>query len=127
MKTLILENQIKDTTVDEWMMSIALIPYPDGNTMEYVHELLNARINTTTVALGVSTLTFTYCKNSPGCEYETKIQGIVEALEGKVMRAYTDEANRNSRRNQEEVIYVLFIYYFFYILFILYIIYNMIY
>ncbi|KRT82860.1 hypothetical protein AMK59_3749 [Oryctes borbonicus] len=96
----IMRDTTSESTINEWMLSVALIPRPDLKMLEYLFQLLE-RSKMPSVSLAVSSLTYTYCIQNSDCTSQEVIAGIIQLLESRANRAYTSK--KYDRRTQETI------------------------
>lgn len=100
MKDIILADDVPQTTVEDWLFTMAFIPRPDENMIEPMAELLEKRINEPSVSLSVSAITRSYCVQNKNCFYNDAVREILQLLENRVVTVYeTDKKNRENVDN----------------------------
>lgn len=84
MKEIIVKKGIPEDTINEWIVSISFIPRPDNDMLKAVADLLNSESFHPNVALGVSSLVHTYCKENGNCKENENIKRIESYLQNKI-------------------------------------------
>lgn len=101
---------MSESTINEWMLSIALIPRPDVKMLEYLLQLLE-RNRMPSVSLAVSSLTYTYCIQNADCSSQEVVDGIIQLLENRAAKAYASKkydriAQESVRISSDRYLYV---------------------
>lgn len=116
MKEIISNGEVPESTVNEWVISIAFTSRPDDDTMEVSARLLEEQTFSPNIALSVASLSHTYCRLYPDCRNNQAVSTIVQYLESKIRHFYHDY--HDSKRDVKENVSMLF--HFKYCLFWLY-------
>uniref|UniRef100_A0A6P7GJY7 Uncharacterized protein LOC114337760 n=1 Tax=Diabrotica virgifera virgifera TaxID=50390 RepID=A0A6P7GJY7_DIAVI len=97
MKTIITEKLASETTINEFITSIGVIPNPTSEMMEIAQSLLEeSETFSANKALSVSTLAHTYCSNTKECSSDYSIYSINEYFQN-----HFNELIKNSPFNRE--------------------------
>jgi len=80
---LINKRHIKDAEAEAWLSSLAFIKNPTKEMISSAAVLLQ-REPTKTVYLPVSAMVNTYCKTHGDCETDVVIQGVAQAMQGRL-------------------------------------------
>ncbi|KAF5300365.1 hypothetical protein FQR65_LT00986 [Abscondita terminalis] len=91
MKDIILNGSISDDTMHDWINSIAFISRPNVAMMEAATQLLVHKGDDANVALSISALAHTFCKQNSNCYDIETIGQIVKFLENRVMENYENK------------------------------------
>lgn len=85
MRDIILKERVPESTVNEWVLSIAFIPYPDENMLEVAMNLLEGTFSPV-IALSVSSLTHSYCIHHSNCQNTDSVSSIIRHLEDHFLK-----------------------------------------
>ncbi|XP_014467442.1 PREDICTED: uncharacterized protein LOC106740686 [Dinoponera quadriceps] len=64
MRDLIMKRYVNQETIDDWIITFALFPQPDRDTIKTMSQLLNFQIPHVQFVLSYSTIIHTYCRNN---------------------------------------------------------------
>lgn len=87
MKDLIMKKYVNQATVDDWIITFALFPQPDRDTIKILSQLLDfqRQIPHAQFILSYSTIIHTYCRNNDvDCVELKEVNTILSHLEGKI-------------------------------------------
>lgn len=101
MKDIILRKEIPQSTVEDWLFTIAFIPRPDENMIEPMAELLKQGYNEPSISLTVSALTRSYCVQNKDCIYNDAVRDILSLLQDRVLSLY-----KRDKRTRDDVDHV---------------------
>lgn len=101
MKDIILKRGVQESTIKDWMMSLAFIPRPDDDMMQAASELLQQKPFDESIAFGVTALTHTYCSQHSQCIETVSINTIVEEIENTIINLY--DRKQFDRETQDQV------------------------
>ncbi|KAJ8968085.1 hypothetical protein NQ317_002630 [Molorchus minor] len=99
MKDIILKEPISESTVNEWLASIAFIGSPDADMMKASLQLLRTKTFTPNIALSVSSLTHTYCIQHTNCIDNDSVYSIVQYLESYLQEIIKRNIDRTTYDN----------------------------
>lgn len=120
MKDIILKNGVPEDTVNEWIVSMAFIPRPDKDTIAAVATLFNKKPFQANIALGVSSLAHTYCKQNRKCSENEDVTSIVNTLENHVNEFYSQKSFDRTAKDNVRITLQRFLFNFFdYVCFLL--------
>ncbi|KAH1029523.1 hypothetical protein HUJ05_002749, partial [Dendroctonus ponderosae] len=105
MKDIILADTISESTLEDWMSSLAFIPNPDRSMMESALVILTDKPFSTNIALSIASLAHTFCTTVPNCERVTALYSIVEYFENFLSDLL--EENTDDRIIQDKIIVTL--------------------
>lgn len=101
MKNIILKKSVPDSTVNDWVSSIAFISDPTAEMLEASSELLQKSNFNHHIVLGVSSIMHTYCAEHSTCLVENEaVYSSVLYLENKIQQS---KQNLRERKNQDDV------------------------
>lgn len=101
MKDSIINNEVSENVMHDWMLAISFIPRPTEGMMETISQLLEQKGNDPSVTLGVSALTHTFCTQNLNCYSNEPTNNIIQWLENQVVNSY--ESKVGDRKTQENV------------------------
>lgn len=102
MKDIILKKAVPQSTVKDWVSSIAFIHDPTEDMLDATKELLQKTYFDHHIALGISALMRTYCAQHPSClEENEKVYSSVLFLEKIAQESY--RKNVKDRRIHDDV------------------------
>lgn len=105
MKDIILAGTIPESTLEDWMASLAFLPNPDRNMMESALVILTKKPFSTNIALSIASLAHTFCSTVPNCERVTALYSIVEYYENFLLDLL--EESTDDRIIQDKARYLL--------------------
>ncbi|KYB29704.1 hypothetical protein TcasGA2_TC031518 [Tribolium castaneum] len=98
MKDIILKRGVPESTIKDWMMSLAFIPRPDDGMMEAAAALLQQKPFDASIAFSVTALTHTYCSQRSDCIETNVVNAIVDKMENTIIGLYgSKQFDRESR------------------------------
>lgn len=88
MKDLIMKRYINQATINDWIITFALFPQPDHETIEVLSQLLDFQhqIPDVQFVLSYSTIIYTYCKNNDNCIDLEEVNTFLSYLQQKISR-----------------------------------------
>lgn len=100
MKDIILKEKVPESTVNEWVLSMAFITYPDENMLEVTMNLLEKHKFSPVIALSVSSLTHSYCIHHSNCQDTDAVSSILRYLEDHFLKLM--KTNYRNRETYDE-------------------------
>lgn len=113
MKDLIIKKQINQEIINDWVITFALFPRPDRDTIKAFSQLLNFQneIPQTQFILSYSSIVHTYCtSNDINCIDLEEVDLFLSDLQRKISQGCT--ARLHTPSAIKEVKYLSFLFYF---------------
>ncbi|XP_070169221.1 uncharacterized protein Apoltp isoform X2 [Polyergus mexicanus] len=88
MKDLIMKKYVNQATINDWIITFALFPQPDHDTIKALSPLLNFQhqISQAQFILSYSTIIYTYCRNNDNCIDLEEVDAFMAHLQQKISR-----------------------------------------
>ncbi|XP_029160980.1 apolipophorins isoform X2 [Nylanderia fulva] len=86
MKDLIVKKYVDQATINDWIITFALFPRPDRETIKGISQLLDFehQISDVQFSLSYSTIIHTYCKNHDNCIDLKEVDAFLSHLQRKI-------------------------------------------
>jgi len=113
MKNLIIKKQINQEIINDWVITFALFPRPDRDTIKALSQLLNFQnqIPQAQFILSYSTIVHTYCtNNNVNCIDSEEVDLLLSHLQQKISQGCT--ARLHTPLVTKEVKYLPFLFLF---------------
>ncbi|XP_030755989.1 uncharacterized protein LOC115882214 [Sitophilus oryzae] len=98
-KDIIIAGTVPESTVNDWMLSLAFIRNPNEDMMESSLIILKEKQFSRTVALSVASLTHTFCNLHSDCGNSETVRSIVEHFENYLLNLIEVSNEKDSRDN----------------------------
>ncbi|XP_032670099.1 uncharacterized protein LOC116843644 isoform X1 [Odontomachus brunneus] len=91
MRDLIMKKYVNQATIDDWIITFALLPQPDRETIKTLSQFLNFQhqIPHAQFILSYSTIIHTYCRNNADCIELEQVSALLSHLEEKISQGCT--------------------------------------
>lgn len=88
MKDLIIKRYVNEATINDWIITFALFPQPDHDTIKALSQLLEFQhqIPHVQFILSYSTIIHTYCRNNDDCIDLEEVDVFLSHLQQKISR-----------------------------------------
>jgi len=86
MNDLIMKKYVNQAIINDWIVTFALFPQPDHDTIKALSKLLDFQhqIPHVQFILSYSTIIHTYCKNNPDCIDLKEVNVLLSHLQEKI-------------------------------------------
>lgn len=88
MKDLIMKRYVNQATINDWIITFALFPQPDHETIKALSQLLDFQhqIPDVQFILSYSTIIHTYCRDNDNCIDLEEVDTFLSYLQQKISR-----------------------------------------
>lgn len=107
MRDVILEENVPESIVNEWVLSIAFIANPNEDMMEVGTDLLHKHKFSPTIALSIASLTHSYCTQHSDCQNVDSVFSIIQFLEHNFLKLLKTNYLERETYDEVSIFYVL--------------------